>query len=492
MAELYKSMGFKDNPFSRFSAEEEQDYLPEIYVKPKYYSTIHSDTISGASRFIFGERGVGKSALVLNLMNDYSNEKIFSVLIDDYEDIPKTDNGRELLALVLSKLVTKFGLFLFKNKSCLKKCSKHDKEKLALFIDIFFETLSKKQFDDLYDKTTHIKSMNLFKRIINYFVLKPVNVILSGCTELIGSTVNKALGLPQVPNQTVYREFFPEIDETTKLNNKNADDIDYRTLKNMLQQMSTLIKTCGFNGVVIIFDKIDEYRLLETQISSIAKFVSDLLLDTALLLDSSQSLVFALWSRAKRPLSDLNVRFDKIRPIDVTWKDDEVLSIINDRLSFFSDKKVKELASIVPSQYIPSIMALSNQSPRHCITLLSKIYDEQATIDESVSVFSDDAIKNGLPNFVKSFDFGTFYAGSNPKTIRNVIREIMRVSKNEFVTKDFMDKLKISSQSANSKIRVMLEYSLIEDITSATRAKKYRIIDPRITYMIQHNLKFEA
>lgn len=43
MAELYKNMGFSENPFSRFSAEEEKDYLQEILVQPKYYPTIHSD-----------------------------------------------------------------------------------------------------------------------------------------------------------------------------------------------------------------------------------------------------------------------------------------------------------------------------------------------------------------------------------------------------------------------------------------------------------------
>jgi DNA replication protein DnaC len=79
MADLFENMGFNANPFSRFSAEEEKEYLQKIFVQPKYYATIHSDIKSGTSRFIFGERGVGKSALVLNLMNDFSEERVLSV-----------------------------------------------------------------------------------------------------------------------------------------------------------------------------------------------------------------------------------------------------------------------------------------------------------------------------------------------------------------------------------------------------------------------------
>ena len=43
MEELYENMGFTSNPFSRFSAEEEKEYLEEIYIKPRYYRTVYND-----------------------------------------------------------------------------------------------------------------------------------------------------------------------------------------------------------------------------------------------------------------------------------------------------------------------------------------------------------------------------------------------------------------------------------------------------------------
>jgi len=38
--ELYKSLGFKENPFSTFSAEEEKAFLKEVYIKPLFFETL--------------------------------------------------------------------------------------------------------------------------------------------------------------------------------------------------------------------------------------------------------------------------------------------------------------------------------------------------------------------------------------------------------------------------------------------------------------------
>jgi len=69
MVELYKRMGFFSNPFSRFSAEEEIDYLAKIYHKPKYFSVLLDEIKGNNSRIIFGDRGAGKSALMVAVKN---------------------------------------------------------------------------------------------------------------------------------------------------------------------------------------------------------------------------------------------------------------------------------------------------------------------------------------------------------------------------------------------------------------------------------------
>ncbi len=490
MKELYGNMGFRENPFSRYSAEEEREYLQKIFVQPKYYPTIHYDIKSGSSRFIFGERGVGKSALVFNLLEDYSKQHVFSILIDDYEGIKKSNNGKEMLLLALQQLVTTFSLFLLKNQDLIKKFDKGEKEKLALFVNSFFITLSHSEFEKLYDKATHIMTKNILKRIFNRVLLKPTNLALNGCSEFVGQTINKALGLSTQLDLSSYREYIPELKETPVEEKLLFSDLSYKAVKTMLIETATLIKKCGFVGVVVIFDKIDEYRILGTQLSNIAEFSKQIILDTALLLDGRISFVFSFWSRIKQLLSDLGVRYDKLKPIDITWTDAELKRIIDGRLSYFSDKKVQCLENIIPGEYINSIYDLSQQSPRHMIILLSKIYDEQATTDETVTIFTKEAIEKGLANFAMSFDFCAFYAGVKPETMRKTVQEIVKVHKNEFETRDLISAFKISTQAANNKIRTMQDYGLIKDITAGTRAKRYKIVEPRISYIISNNLPY--
>lgn len=486
MNELYSSMGFKEHPFARFSAEEEKQYLRQIFVVPKYYSTIVSDIKSRASRFIFGARGAGKSALILKILDDSTKNKFFSVLIDDYETVPLKSNERELLLLVLRELVTSFGIYLMKNKAYLKSLTKEDREILALSFNAFFVTLSKKQFEKLSESTTHTKTLNLFKRLFNWFLLKPVNIAISGCTEIVGSTVTKALGLPNVRDATVYKEYIPEIKISTESGKINPENFDIRAVKQILIDLSGIIRKTGFCNVVVLFDKIDENRALGTQLESTIKFISDITRDTALLLNDNCSFVFSMISACKIPLTMAGVRCDKMKPVDISWEDEEILNIINCRLQYFSDKSITTIWNIISEKYRKDVLFLAGQSPRQLLTLLSYIYDEQASIDCNSKELSDEAVKLGLSHYANTFDYVTYYAGANPKSLTRAIKELFKVSKVEFGSKDLVAAFKISVQAANQKIQSMLSYDLIEDITVGSHTKKYRIRDPRIVYKIAH------
>lgn len=103
MEELFYNLGFRENPFSRFSAEEETDYIDNIFSPPKYYQTIYSDIFAGTSRFILGGRGIGKSALMFKLKNKLDSRACLTILIDQYDNIPETENEKQLLIEILKK-----------------------------------------------------------------------------------------------------------------------------------------------------------------------------------------------------------------------------------------------------------------------------------------------------------------------------------------------------------------------------------------------------
>lgn len=490
MEDLYKEMGFTDNPFSRFSAEEELEYLKNIYVKPRYYNTIYRDIRDGASRFIIGERGIGKSALMFNLKKDFG-DKIFTIIIDEYGGIKVKDNQKEILLCTMEKMVTQLGVSLIKNKEVIRSFEKSDKEKLTFFINTFFKTLSKDEFEKLYDTTTKFKLKSKFAWVFNSFLLKPTNIFLSGVSEWFGSTVSRALGLPPV-TENFYKTYIPEL--IIKKVDKKEDILRLESfrIKELFYILVELIIKCNYENIVIFYDKIDEYQSLGINITNIAEFIKSIATDTNILQTPKCSFVLVIWSKVKDSLNSMGVRFDKFKPIDITWTDNELKKIIDKRLLHFSNNQLR-LESILPNPtYITQLIQLAYKSPRHLIILLSRIYDEQEIIDSNVKQFSVDAIEKGMIVYAKSFDFPSLYPGEKGKKayIVNVINRMLKVGKMEFKSSDLVSVFKVSTQSANNDIKIMREYGLIQEVDNeGSQGKRYCITEPRIKYLTNIGIK---
>lgn len=165
--ELYQSMGFNENPFNKYSAEEELKYLSEMYQKPTYYESLLSEISEGNSRYLLGERGIGKSALMYYLISDLKKKQIFAILIDEFDGIPIKNNGCQILCLTEEKIITELGIDLLCDKSRLKRLDKYEREKLAFLITLFFESLGRSKFEKLYEKVSCTQRRNFFKKIYN-------------------------------------------------------------------------------------------------------------------------------------------------------------------------------------------------------------------------------------------------------------------------------------------------------------------------------------
>ena len=83
---MCKIYNISDNPFARFSAEEEED-LRSIFLKPRYYDALKSNARQGNSRILVGQRGLGKSATIHMLFEDLKANGTLPLLITRYEKI---------------------------------------------------------------------------------------------------------------------------------------------------------------------------------------------------------------------------------------------------------------------------------------------------------------------------------------------------------------------------------------------------------------------
>lgn len=491
MKELYESLGFKRNPFSNYSAEEEFEYLDKIYVPPRYYKTIFNDIKNGTSRFVFGERGIGKSALMHKLQMDLRTESVFPIVLDDYSGIKIHNNQKELLNTIIEKAVTQLGVILLNNRKLLENLNKYDKEKLTFLINNYFKTISSTEISKLNNLISNAKIKRGFIKLFNYVFRKPTNILLSGISELFASTVSRALGLPQVTEE-FYKNYIPEINIKEEISRIDLDNLSYQTTKSLFRVLVELIIKCNYKNIVVFCDKIDEYQELGANITKIAEFIKAIATDTSLLQLEHCSFVIMIWSKVKDSLNAIGGRYDKFKPINITWTEDELHNIINERLKHFSNRKVS-IESILPNtDSVQRILSLAYKSPRHLIMILSKIYDEQEIIDPNVKQFSEKAVEAGILNFAKSFDFPSLYPSEKGKKtyIVNVVNRMLKVGKVEFQSTDLVNTFKFTTQSANNDIKIMRDYGLIIEVSNVGgTSKKYQIVEPRIEYLIKEGIQ---
>lgn len=491
--DLYQNMGFNNHPFSSYSAEEEKGYLDKIFTQPKYFNSVYADIKNGNSRFISGERGIGKTALIYSLESELDKEEYFVTIIDRYDNVGIVNNNKDLLIEVLRKSVTQYSITLEKNKGQLKKLSKYEKEKLAFFIENFFTSLSPAEFENIYDKAHSFKTKNFLKRIFNSIFLKPTNTFISGVSEIISSNISKSLGLPSNTSSQFYKAYFPEMKiENPKNTESYLEDIDYHKLKSMVEDFFSIVRKSGFNNVVIFFDKIDEYSKLGGDIKKISKFIEELTNDTELLQMDYISFVFLIWNKVKKELNASGTRYDKFKPIDINWSKEELKLILEKRVKYFSNDKVSVENMFEDPSRIEELLDLAYKSPRHLIVLLSRIYDEQSRLNNDGIFFTNDSVDKGISSFIQNFDYHSLYPGKTNTThyIVKVINKILRVGKIEFVAKDLATEYKTSSQVANNNIQAMKGFALIKDIdNTGSIEKKYTIIDPKLKYAIKHGIE---
>lgn len=490
--ELFQNLGFSANPFSTFSAEEEI-FLNDIYINPLFYETLKSDLINGHSRFILGARGIGKTALLLQLKNALDKKKAFTIIVDAFDGIPLTNNQVKLTKLIIERIVTSFCIKISKDPKGLKKLNEYQKEKLSFIIKEFFITLSRSEYEKLYNKTDKIKTRNIFRNVWNYLFNRPINFLISGGIEILAETARKAMGLPITDGIKFYKNYVPELTLEQIEREKNPEKFlsDFRILKEILNDLTEIIKLSGFETTIVFFDKIDEYTKLNSSISAVADFLDEFLKDTTILMNKSYSLVFSLWDVLKTDLTNSGVRFDKIKPIDITWQNDNLKTILDKRIEYFSKGEKSANDIVLNKSKLDDIIELSNNSPRYLFRQLSYIYDQQAEINRNSIVLTEEAIERGQLVYAKSFEYYAIYPtkrGSKEDILTNINR-LLRIGKSIIKSKDFVDIFKVSSQSGNSYLKIVQEYNLVKELTETEAgAKLYEIQDPVLKYLIKSGI----
>lgn len=491
--ELFERLGFKHNPFSTFSAEQEKKFLEKVFIEPNNYKSLRSDITENRSRFIVGARGIGKTALIYKLKKDLENANVFTVLIDDYEGIPIKNNKKQFLRLVIEETIKLFSVSISKNPELLQNFDKYDKEKLAFIIAEFFQSISKSELENYYNKATRFKVRNRFRKAYNKVFHKPINFILSGSVELASDTISRSFGLPKPNSTNFYKSYLPELELEEIVKDPNPEKFldNYKSLKMIWSDLAYLINKSGFKTLTVLFDRADEYTAIGQGIDAITEFLKEILMDTSLLLSENYSFVVGIWDATKNSFDSQGVRFDKVKPFNINWNEQQLEEILNKRTLYFSSNKVKA-SDIFERDSILDIVRLSDSSPRYLFRQLSVVYDTQNNLDNKVNKIDKEAVLNGQEYYSKDFEFYAVFPskkGSKEDIIVNINR-LLKIGKLEIKTKDFVDVANVSTPTAINYIKIVQNYGLVKYIGEMENgAKTYEIQNPVIKYLINHDIK---
>ena len=302
------------NPFAQYSAEEDLEHLKAIYFEPRYYRELRDNAINGSSRILVGQRGLGKSATIHFLFEDLISKSTMPLLITRYDGIPLQENENYFLYKILQVLVNGITKQLFEISKKRKKLNDSQRKQLAYFIELFYDSQFAKEY---YEKAREIRKKKRWYNILSCYnkSLKFINIILDGVSRFGSDIVRRSIGLDSQEIQDAVREYFKEakLPEIQSAPMEIVAKWDKERLKQMLDCMLEIANQIGFDSVVILFDKIDEFKDVNSDVDRVANFARDILQDTELLYTKHLSIVFSLWSEVKKTLNRQNVRFDKFK-----------------------------------------------------------------------------------------------------------------------------------------------------------------------------------
>ena len=430
-------------------------------------------------------------------MEDLPHQQTLCVLIDSYDGFKLKENETLWIHKCIEETIKTYAIYITANRNYVTKLNKEEKEKLAFIISSFFKTISKKEFEKIYSKADSYKKRNTLKHLFNHLFHKPINQILSTGISIGSDAICRSLGLPPIDNKNLYREYISELKiEKTKTNQDRFKNAKYSELKKVFEDLLAIIKTSGFKNTVLFFDKIDEHRRLDGNITKVVEFVSGIIKDTNLLQNRDASFVFIIWSRVKNELNKKGVRFDKFKPVDVSWSSQEIHNIVNLRLTYFCLKsgirpfKIED--AIKKEQLRSSVLEIANCSPRDLLRLLSFIHDLQQEKVRSFDYFENNSIEQGIESFVSEYDYYSLYPvkNSNKENIYNVIGKILAVGKAIFEFQDLGNVTRTKKQTTMSHLKIMLSYGLIAELPKSNHKNRtYKVLDPKIKWMIKSKTK---
>lgn len=488
---IVKTFSLKSNPFEHYTAENEPD-ISLYAVRPPYLSAITDRARKLNSFILFGQRGAGKSATRLTVFKeDYSTEdrKPFLVNLTDFTDLlDKFRKGklteRDIIYLVAYNVIEQMLGWISlleesERKRVISQLSPKQRELIFALLKGFYLSKSDGERELTTESTLRLLDSAWFKKS-QVWTSQRWEVI----SKVIAAAIN-ALSKKTLEDETI--DISQPAEELLKsLTGESANAP--RVLINRLVDFS---QSFGFSGVCVLIDKLDETAVTTNSSEATAQLIHPLLSNIQLLEINNFSWIAFVWDAVQAHFNNdkYKIRLDKIAHANISWDHAELKEMLDKRMSFFSDGKVNFEGILDVSgnkdKVIEQLIHISVKSPRELIKLCDIIFREHDA-NEFEGGINDRSLNAGIDKYCLD-TIGTWYNN-------DVLQQIYRLGKENFVNKDVQSLFKISDQGARNKIRgwedmqVVKKKGTIPSDAGGKPVTLYEVADPRIVRIINKEL----
>lgn len=485
--EFCKNLGFASYPFNSFTAENERDRQPELFVSTKLYSPLREAFEAGSTMLLTGDRGTGKTSIILDFMRRTKSDHLICQ-IDDYRPLKKDYSQSDFYKFILESMVNSLFAKLPNVRSLTKKFTEEEK----LLLTYFYVHFAADATRGLAKRTARDIQISGMKRFIQgaYNLLRiPLNVATNVGVGIISDVVARSAGTVSDISAEV-KEYFPEL--------ASGIESEFPDQKNTLEAMrrfASLVRKSGFSRIIVILDKLDEDSRLDNAAEDIADFISPILTDNAFLLDESFQIIVSLWVVPLNFIRD-KVRTQKVYSPEVVWEHADLRQVYDKRVRVFSGGESLDFSNTFNMDVVDKtkgrILDLSNKNPRDLWHLMNRIFRAQYDIDAESRGISNAAIEKGMTEFVQHFNFYEYYprkanSRANSMDVYSFIRHLIKLESTIFTRNQLNERAGTGSSTQNYVVG-MESLGLIEKDASEKGEAKYRIRDPKIRFALEHKV----
>ncbi len=224
------------------------------------------------------------------------------------------------------------------------------------------------------------------------------------------------------------------------------------------EALGNIAQASGIESVYVLVDRVDEIEQTQNDREAAYQFVRPLLTNLSVIELRPYAFKFFLTDDLQGLWLEGGGRSDRIRTYHSTWSRDELVNLIDKRLTAFSSTDEALHVDLISGRYewLTRILSFSQNSPRDLIRILGQIVAEQLRRRPESSEITDEAREAGINEFCRNR--AVEIAGSR------VLDQLRRIHLADFTVARAVENLDVGSKTVRGYVRNYVARGIVNSV----------------------------